>query len=217
MTSEHFDPPCRHINTKHMIIHTCLIMGQASPQMLPKNNDSRHDKLRWNSFSQLSKVLIPCEACKTSDVYKVEIIWYSWLMQSWEMSVGKLLKSKTGNYLLYSTIWLWAGDSHWSSHGKTDQYGSISQCLILCQSSLISWLSYQSLSSWVPLTILTSLFSWPNICILLTMTCQITLLWGVLSVSVNITCKAANQTMVIIFRPSMHICYMTENSYHEII
>ena len=47
MTIEHFDPPCKHINTTHFTIHTCLMMGKASLETSPKKqHDSRHDKLR---------------------------------------------------------------------------------------------------------------------------------------------------------------------------
>ena len=46
-TTEHFDPSGKHINTKHFIIHTCLMMEEVSLETLPtKQQDLRHDKLR---------------------------------------------------------------------------------------------------------------------------------------------------------------------------
>ena len=39
--------PCKHINTTHFTIYTCLMMGEASLETSPKKqHDSRHDKLR---------------------------------------------------------------------------------------------------------------------------------------------------------------------------
>ena len=33
-----FRSPCKHINTTHFTIHTCLMMGEASLETSPKNN-----------------------------------------------------------------------------------------------------------------------------------------------------------------------------------
>ena len=42
-----FRSPCKHINTTHFTIYTCLMMGEPSLETSPKKqHDSRHDKLR---------------------------------------------------------------------------------------------------------------------------------------------------------------------------
>ena len=57
-TTKHFDPSDKHINTKHFVIHTCLMMGEVSLETLPKENNMIQDMINADNMNSTESTIL---------------------------------------------------------------------------------------------------------------------------------------------------------------